>query len=254
MEFWALVLLIKIYPSLIRSIFSSDSINIRDAKDYGFIKFDLKVTEGDRSIVFKADCGYPCTGGDQYVEVLEENKWQTVIVPVKSLIPNPYGSDLDLEILRTSLVIGSLHQRATTFRIDNAYYDCRADTCAGEEAPFELVDWDATHEDSSDPVDTTLTSYPGYTLAWSDEFDGSGAVNTTNWFLQTQLPSGGSWYNGELQHYTNRQINSFLNNGSLNIVAKRETFTDQGQTKQFTSARLNSKFAFKNTSVPNVHS
>ena len=82
-------------------------------------------------------------------------------------------------------------------------------------------------------------------LVWSDEFDGSGAVNTTNWFLQTQLPSGGSWYNGELQHYTNRQINSFLNNGSLNIVAKRETFTDQGQTKQFTSARLNSKFAFK---------
>jgi len=31
----------------------------------------------------------------------------------------------------------------------------------------------------------------------------------------------------------------------LSIVAKRETFTDQGKTKQFTSARLNSKFAFK---------
>jgi beta-glucanase (GH16 family) len=28
-------------------------------------------------------------------------------------------------------------------------------------------------------------------------------------------------------------------------VAKKEVFTDQGQTKQFTSARLNSKFAFK---------
>jgi beta-glucanase (GH16 family) len=31
----------------------------------------------------------------------------------------------------------------------------------------------------------------------------------------------------------------------LKIVAKREEFTDQGHTKQFTSARLNSKFAFK---------
>ena len=62
---------------------------------------------------------------------------------------------------------------------------------------------------------------------------------------QTQLPAGGSWYNNEVQHYTNRQINSFVNNGFLNIVAKRETFTNQGQTKQFTSARLNSKFAFK---------
>jgi len=82
-------------------------------------------------------------------------------------------------------------------------------------------------------------------LVWSDEFNGSGAINSNNWFLQTQLPAGGSWYNGEVQHYTNRQVNSFVNNGILNIVAKKETFTDQGQTKQYTSARLNSKFAFK---------
>jgi len=82
-------------------------------------------------------------------------------------------------------------------------------------------------------------------LVWSDEFDTTGAVNSTKWFPQTQLPNGNSWYNGELQHYTNRQVNSNVANGILNIVAKRETFTDQGKTKQFTSARLNSKFAFK---------
>lgn len=86
----------------------------------------------------------------------------------------------------------------------------------------------------------------GYTnLVWSDEFNGSGAINTTNWFQQTQLLNGDSWYNGEVQHYTNRQVNSFQNNGSLNLVAIKETYTDQGQTKQYTSARLNSKFAFK---------
>ena len=55
-------------------------------------------------------------------------------------------------------------------------------------------------------------------LVWSDEFDGTGAINATKWHHQTQIPAGGSWYNGELQHYTNRQINSFLNNGSLNIL------------------------------------
>jgi beta-glucanase (GH16 family) len=82
-------------------------------------------------------------------------------------------------------------------------------------------------------------------LIWSDDFDSSGAVNNSNWFHQTQLPNGSGWYNGELQHYTNHQSNSFVSNGVLNIVAKKETFTDQGQTKQFTSARLNSKFAFK---------
>lgn len=38
-------------------------------------------------------------------------------------------------------------------------------------------------------------------LVWSDEFDVNGAVNATNWFHQTQLPAGGSWFNGEVQHY-----------------------------------------------------
>jgi beta-glucanase (GH16 family) len=82
-------------------------------------------------------------------------------------------------------------------------------------------------------------------LVWSDEFDVDGAINSTNWHHQTQLPVGGSWYNGEIQHYTDRVDNSSVNNGNLNLIAKKETFTDQGYTKSHTSARLNSKFAFK---------
>ena len=82
-------------------------------------------------------------------------------------------------------------------------------------------------------------------LVWSDEFDVNGAVNSNNWFQQTQLPSSGSWFNGEAQHYTNQLTNSFVDGGMLNIVAKKEPYTDQGVTKQYTSARLNSKFAFK---------
>lgn len=82
-------------------------------------------------------------------------------------------------------------------------------------------------------------------LVWGDEFSGTGAVNQSKWHHQTQLPNGSSWYNGEQQHYTDRVDNSYLNNGSLLITAKRENFTDQNVTKNFTSARLNSKFAFK---------
>lgn len=86
---------------------------------------------------------------------------------------------------------------------------------------------------------------PNYNhLVWSDECNGNGALDSTKWFHQTQLPQGGSWYNGEIQHYTNQISNSFYNNGFMVIVAKKENFTDQGVTKQFTSARLNSKFAF----------
>lgn len=81
-------------------------------------------------------------------------------------------------------------------------------------------------------------------LVWSDEFDSPGAIDSEKWFHQTELPNGSSWFNGEVQHYTDRTINSFVEDGALTILAKRETFTDQGYTKEFTSARLNSKFAF----------
>ena len=81
-------------------------------------------------------------------------------------------------------------------------------------------------------------------LVWSDEFTGTGAINSNNWFQQTQFISGTSWANNEQQHYTNRQDNAYISNGTLKIVAKKENYTDQGVTKQYTSARLNSKFAF----------
>lgn len=81
-------------------------------------------------------------------------------------------------------------------------------------------------------------------LIWSDEFETDGAIDSEKWFHQTQLPNGSSWYNGEIQHYTDRTENSVVEDGVLKIIARRETFTDQGATKTHTSARLNSKFAF----------
>jgi beta-glucanase (GH16 family) len=82
-------------------------------------------------------------------------------------------------------------------------------------------------------------------LVWSDEFNTNGPVNGANWHHQTQLPEGGSWFNGEVQHYTNLPANSFVDAGLLNIVAIKENYTSQEITKEYTSARLNSKFAFK---------
>jgi beta-glucanase (GH16 family) len=82
-------------------------------------------------------------------------------------------------------------------------------------------------------------------LVWSDEFDKNGSVDANNWFHQTQLPVGGSWFNNEVQHYTDRIENSSVNSGFLKIVAIKENYTNQGVTKAYTSARLNSKFSFK---------
>ncbi len=101
-------------------------------------------------------------------------------------------------------------------------------------------------DDGSEETDPNVLDVIYTDLVWADEFNTAGqtAINSTNWFHQTQLPAGGSWFNGEEQHYTNRIENSFAENGNLNIVAIKESFTDQGETKQYTSARLNSKFAF----------
>lgn len=103
--------------------------------------------------------------------------------------------------------------------------------------------YDGTVTETIDSVDPVYDN-----LVWSDEFDGEAGkvvpVDSDNWFHQTQLPAGGGWYNNELQHYTNRIENTFIDNGVLSIVAKKENFTNQGKTKTYTSARLNSKYAF----------
>jgi len=69
---------------------------------------------------------------------------------------------------------------------------------------------------------------PGWTLAWSDEFDGT-AVDPSSWTFD--LGSGG-WGNGESQWY--RAENAVVAGGLLTITAKVEPFGDA----PYTSARL----------------
>lgn len=87
------------------------------------------------------------------------------------------------------------------------------------------------------PVDnagyTTADSYPGYTLAWADEFDGN-AVNMSNW---TYEQGGNGWGNNELENYTDRKQNSFVSNGNLIIEARAESYNGG----QYTSARMITK-------------
>lgn len=97
--------------------------------------------------------------------------------------------------------------------------------------------------DGSTPTDPNALDVEYTNLVWSDEFDGN-SLDTNKWHHQTFGPNGGRWFNGELQHYTDSPTNSFVSNGNLNIVAKKETKTLNGVTLDYTSARLNSKYAF----------
>lgn len=86
----------------------------------------------------------------------------------------------------------------------------------------------------------TPTSYVGYKLLWSDEFNES-TVNTNYW--QYDLGNGG-WGNNELECYTDS--NATVANGYLQIQAKQQTVVYNGATSNYTSTRMNTagKFSF----------
>ncbi len=79
-----------------------------------------------------------------------------------------------------------------------------------------------------------ITSYPGYTLVWNDEFDGT-AIDLTKWEHEVNANGGG---NNELQYYTARPENSFLEDGNLILRARQEEYTANGNTRYYTSARM----------------
>jgi beta-glucanase (GH16 family) len=71
--------------------------------------------------------------------------------------------------------------------------------------------------------------YPGYALAWSDEFNGS-SINTAIW--NWEIGDSG-WGNNEWQYYTNHPENSYISNGNLVIVARENHLGHD-----YTSARM----------------
>jgi beta-glucanase (GH16 family) len=89
---------------------------------------------------------------------------------------------------------------------------------------------DGTYLPTDNTGYTSANTYPGYHLAWSDEFDGK-TLNSQWWNFE----SGGSgWGNNELENYTSRPQNLFLSSGNLVIEARKE---DYG-TNKYTSARI----------------
>ena len=81
-------------------------------------------------------------------------------------------------------------------------------------------------------------------LIWADEFNVDGSVSEEKWFSEIVPPNNGSWFNNEVQHYTDRIDNAYISDGTLKIAAKKEGYTAFNSTKSYTSARLNSKFSF----------
>jgi len=65
-------------------------------------------------------------------------------------------------------------------------------------------------------VNAQPDSQGGYTLVWSDEFNGS-SLDMSNWVIET---GGHGWGNGEREYYTNGQ-NLIFNGSTMTIQARK---------------------------------
>ena len=82
-------------------------------------------------------------------------------------------------------------------------------------------------------------------LVWSDEFNYTGAPDSTKWKYQTGrgCPDNCGWGNNELEYYTKDAKNSVVENGILKIRSARE----EREGALFTSGKLVTKGLFEFT-------
>ena len=93
---------------------------------------------------------------------------------------------------------------------------------------------------STTPVETYVFNNE---LTWSDEFDVDGSISLDKWNTETVAPNNGSWWNGELQYYTDKENNIKIEDGLLKITAMYESFNG----KNYTSARINTQDKYEFT-------
>ncbi|OLY91566.1 Calx-beta domain-containing protein [Cnuella takakiae] len=96
---------------------------------------------------------------------------------------------------------------------------------------------------SNEGFDAPAT-YPGYSLLWSDEFNGT-SLDQAAWTAETGdgCPNLCSWGNNELQYYSGSPNTIFFQDGKMIIEAANEAFGG----RNYTSARIKTqgKKAFK---------
>jgi beta-glucanase (GH16 family) len=86
-------------------------------------------------------------------------------------------------------------------------------------------------------IPTIEGAHNSWKLSWQDEFNNSD-LNENDWVADVNDWGGG---NKELQYYTDRSENVYVENGLLHIVGRKETY----RTREYTSARLTSARAWK---------
>ncbi len=86
-----------------------------------------------------------------------------------------------------------------------------------------------------------------WNMVWSDEFNGpnGSGPDPGKWVLEV---GGEGWGNQELEYYTKRLQNAYIQDGNLVIKALQEKYTGaDGITRNYTSARMTTSGKFSQT-------
>ena len=99
----------------------------------GKIVFDLRMEAGStHGITYKVDCLFPCSSGDQVLDVSghDRGEWNTVEIPVAELV----SGGLDLARVNTGLVIFPTfdEQQGVSFDLDNIRWELPAAPVGGD--------------------------------------------------------------------------------------------------------------------------
>lgn len=106
------------------------------------------------------------------------------------------------------------------------------------------------HGKKVEPIAAQPSGNEGYTLIWSDEFNGSG-IDSDKWSYELgnwKLDENGNyitggWGNNEQEFYTDK--NASVSDGVLTIAARKENYTDEVQgSYEYTSSRLSTQHKF----------
>lgn len=107
--------------------------------------------------------------------------------------------------------------------------------CAAFHAPTVVPEPTLPPAPAGPPTAPPVQATPNgdWKLVWADEFNGpdGSQPDPAKWSYDT---GAGGWGNGELEDYTERVDNAYIEKGSLVIQAKKESY----EGKDYTSARL----------------
>lgn len=154
-----------------------------------------------------------------------ENQSGTFTIP-----PNKQSANLEVTILGDSL---DMRQNNLEFIVE--FSNPKGCKLLNTTSKGTIITEDGTNFFTDNKGYISPSSYGGYKLIWSDEFEGK-ELSQQFWNYEIGNGSNG-WGNNELQYYTSNKKNVFLSGGNLIIEARQENI----DAFKYSSARLTTK-------------